>query len=128
MLTKQRVCLHYGPYLAYLCQMSDSHAELRVQGLRPAALLVSKIRHVKCSEMHLNTNRNHSQQKPLGRREVQLYIFKGRLTKIEKLKDIKHENSRKLARNTQERRIVSVKCTCYSLFFMHECGSRKSSE
>jgi hypothetical protein len=99
--------------------MSDSHTELRVQGLRPAALLVSKIRHVKCSEMYLNTNRNHSQQKPLRRIEVQLCIFKTRLTKIEKLKDIKHENSRKLARNTQERRIVSVKCTCYSLFFMN---------
>jgi hypothetical protein len=29
----------------------------------------SKIRHVKCSEMYLNTNRNHSQQKPVRSRE-----------------------------------------------------------
>jgi hypothetical protein len=37
-------------------------------------------------------------------RSVQLCIFNARLTKIEKLKDIKHEyeNSRKLARNTQK--------------------------
>jgi hypothetical protein len=46
---------------------------------------------------------------------VQLCIFKARLTKIENLKDIKHEyeNSRKLARNTK-RRIVSV--NIYMLF------------
>ena len=30
----------------------------------------SKIRHVKCSEMYLNTNRNRSQLKPLRRREI----------------------------------------------------------
>ena len=29
----------------------------------------SKIRHVKCSEMYLNANRNHSRQKPVRRRE-----------------------------------------------------------
>jgi hypothetical protein len=47
---------------------------------------------------------------------VKLCIFKARLTKIEKLKDIKHEyeNSRKLARNTQKDVIVSVKM--YMLF------------
>ena len=34
----------------------------------------SKIRHVKCSEMYLNTNRNHSQQKPLRRREQRVEV------------------------------------------------------
>ena len=33
----------------------------------------SKIRHVKCSEIYLHTNRNHSQQKPLRRREQRPY-------------------------------------------------------
>ena len=37
-----------------------------IVALRPAAPLVF---HVKCSEMYLNANRNHSQQKPLWRRE-----------------------------------------------------------
>ena len=33
-----------------------------------------KIRHVKCSEMYLNINRNHSQQKPLRRKELHVQV------------------------------------------------------
>jgi hypothetical protein len=54
---------------------------------------------------------------------VQLCVFKARLTKIEKWKDIKYEyeNSRKLARNTQKTYSFS-KFTC----LFHEYGSREA--
>jgi hypothetical protein len=56
---------------------------------------------------------------------VQLCIFKARLTKIEKLKDIKHEyeNSRKLARNSQkdnmlEKSVFKQTFTLFTILFI----------
>ena len=46
-------------------------------------------RHVKCSEMYLNTNGNHSQQKPLQRRYASLVnIDVGTLLKMKTMRKI----------------------------------------
>jgi hypothetical protein len=54
--------------------------------LRPAAPPCSKIRHVKCSEMYRNTNRNHSHLKPLQRsKELHVQVSRWNLFQIDPL-------------------------------------------